>query len=191
MGTRKGAVSRYHRSKYAGEEAVRASGLDWTIFRPSTIFGPGDSFINMFAGMMRKFPVFPLIGGGNNKMQPVFVKDVAVSYRTALESDVHIGRTYELGGPDVLTLKQILEIAAQVLELKELFIKVPLILVSPVVNIAQLLKIKLPVTSDQLIMLKEDNIRTGGGPVEELGINWIPLEEGLRQYLGPSPRPGA
>ena len=184
MGTRENAVSTYHRTKYAAEEAVRASGLDWTIFRPSTIFGPGDSFINMLAGMMRKFPVFPVMGGGKNKMQPVFVKDVTTSFCNALESEVHIGRTYELGGPDILDLKQILEIIAQVLDIKRIFINIPLPLVSPVVKLAQLLKIQMPVTSDQLIMLGEDNIRTGGDPVEELGIQWTPFEEGIRQYLG-------
>ena len=183
MGTRVGAVSKYHRSKWAGEEAVRASDLDWTIFRPSIIFGPGDAFINMFAGMMRKFPLMPVIGGGNNKMQPVYVKDVALSFRKALESDNHIGKTYELGGPDVLNLKHILEIVSQVLNLKRLFISIPLWVVAPVAKISQLFKIPLPVTSDQLIMLGEDNIRTGGDPVEELGVIWTPFEEGIKQYL--------
>ena len=101
-----------------------------------------------------------------------------------MESEVHIGRTYELGGPDILDLKQILEIIAQVLDIKRIFINIPLPLVSPVVKLAQLLKIQMPVTSDQLIMLGEDNIRTGGDPVEELGIQWTPFEEGIRQYLG-------
>ena len=186
MGTSEGAVSKYHRSKWAGEVAVRASGLDWTIFRPSTIFGPEDIFVNMLAGMMRKFPLMPVIGGGNNTMQPVYVKDVALAFRTALESDIHIGKTYELGGPDVLNLKQILATTSQVLNLKRLFISIPLWVVSPVVKIAQLFNIPLPVTSDQLIMLGEDNIRTGGDPVEELGIQWTGFDEGIRTYLSPN-----
>ncbi len=119
-------------------------------------------------------------------MQPVYVKDVALAFRTALESDIHIGKTYELGGPDVLSLKQILEIVSQVLNLKRLFTSIPLRVVSPVVKMAQLFNIPLPVTSDQLIMLGEDNIRTGGDPVEELGVSWTPFEEGIRHYLGSS-----
>ena len=183
MGTRKGAASRYHQTKFAGEEAVKASGLDWTIFRPSTIFGPGDSFVNMLTGMMRKFPLMPVIGGGTNKMQPVFVNDVAVAFRTALESDVHIRRCYELGGPDTLNLMQILGYIAQVIDKKPLFVSTPLPIVAPVVKLAQAFRISLPITSDQLIMLREDNIRTGGDPVEDLGIKWTPFEEGIRGYL--------
>lgn len=183
MGTRKGAASMYHQTKYAGEEAVWASGLDWTIFRPSTIFGPGDSFINMLVGMMRKFPVLPMIGGGKNKMQPVFVKDVAVAFRVALESDVHIGRTYELGGPDILNLMEILVKVGQVIGKKPVFVHAPLPIVAFAVKLAQVLGITMPITSDQLIMLGENNIRTGGDPVEQLGIEWTPFEEGIRGYL--------
>jgi len=184
MGTREGAASIYHQTKYAGEEAVRASGLDWTIFRPSTIFGPGDSFINMLAGMMRKLPVLPVIGAGTNKMQPVFVENVAAAFKNTLESDVHIGKTYELGGPDLLNFMQILGIISQVIDKKPLLLPVPVQIVAPAVKLAQLLKLPLPISSDQLIMLGEDNIRTGGDPVEELGIEWTPFEEGIRQYLG-------
>ena len=183
MGAREDALSRYHQTKWVGEVAVRASGLDWTIFRPSTIFGPGDSFINMLSGMMQKFPVMPVIGGGNNKMQPVYVKDVAAAFRTVLESEVHIRSVYELGGPEILTLMQILEKVAQVIDKRPIFVKAPLSIVAPLVKLAKFFRIKLPVTSDQLIMLGEDNIGTGGDPVEELGIDWTGFEEGIRGYL--------
>jgi len=186
MGTRKDASSRYHKTKYAGEEAVRASGFDWTIFRPSTIFGPGDSFINMLADIMRKTPVMPVISGGWSLMQPVFVNDVAASFRAALESDLHVGRTYELGGPDMYTLNQIIKIVSQRIENKTIFLPVPTPFVFPVVKLAQLFKITLPVTSDQLIMLGEDNVRTGGDPIDDLGIDWTPFEEGIRTYLSPN-----
>jgi len=186
MGTRDGAVSRYHQSKWAGEEAVYASGLDWTIFRPSTIFGPGDSFINMLADTMRKTPIMPVLGGGWNLMQPVFVNDVAASFRAALEAEIQINKIYELGGPVIFTLKQILGKLLQIIDIKTILIDVPMPLVSVAVWVAERLGITLPVTSDQLIMLGEDNIRTGGGPVDELGIDWTPFEEGIRTYLGPN-----
>ena len=183
MGTREGAISRYHQSKWAGEEAVRASGLGWTIFRPSTIFGPGDSFVNMLAGMMRKFPVIPAIGGGANKMQPVFVNDVAKAFRTALESDVFTNRTWELGGPNTLSLMQILGNVAQAIERRPKYISIPIPLAGFAIKMAEMFSVPVPVTSDQLIMLGEDNIRTGGDPVEELGIVWTTFEEGIRGYL--------
>jgi NADH dehydrogenase len=183
MGTREGAKSRYHQTKWAGEEAVRASGLDWTIFRPSTIYGPGDSFINMLADTMRKTPVMPVLGGGWNLMQPIFVNDVAASFRAALESEIHINKTYELGGPDTFTLKQILEKVLQVIDKKTNLVGVPMLLVAVAVWVAERLTIALPVTTDQLIMLREDNVRTGGDPVEALEIEWTGFEEGIRGYL--------
>ena len=183
MGTRKDAVSKYHRTKYAAEEAVRASGLDWTIFRPSTIFGPSDAFINMLTDIMRKTPVMPVVGGGKTRMQPISVENVATAFRKALESDVTIRKTYELGGPEQLNLRQVLKIVAKVIGKSRLFISLPLVIMTPVAKLGELLRLPLPFTSDQLIMIGEDNIRTGGDPVEELGIDWTPFEEGIKQYL--------
>src|SRR5258706_6354744 len=77
LGTRANAVSRYHQTKWAAEEIVRGSGLDWTIFRPSIIYGPGDNFVNLFANLSRFSPVVPLVGGGRSKFQPVSVENVA------------------------------------------------------------------------------------------------------------------
>jgi NADH dehydrogenase len=184
LGTRENAVSAYHRTKWAGEEAVRASELEWTVFRPSIIFGPGDEFINMLAGVMRRTPVMPVVGGGKSLMQPVSVKDVAASFCAAVESTSHKGRTYELGGPDVLTFREILGITANVIGKKRFFIPFPSALVRPPVALLQGLGVPLPVTTDQLTMLGEDNIRMGGDPIEDLGIEWTEFEEGIREYLG-------
>jgi NADH dehydrogenase len=184
MGTRENAVSSYHKTKYAAEEVVRSSGLDWTIFRPSTIFGPEDRFINMLVDIMKKSPVMPVVGGGRSQMQPVALQDVAAAFRSAIESEVTIGKTYELGGPDIFNLKEMLKIIAQVIKIKRLYITVPIPALFPLVKAGEMLHLPLPVTSDQLIMLGEDNIRTGGDPIEELGIEWTPFEEGIRQYLG-------
>jgi NADH dehydrogenase len=84
LGVRANAVARYHKSKWAAEECVRASGLDWTIFRPSIIYGPGDGFVNLFARMSRWLPVLPVMGSGKNLMQPIAVEDVARCFVGAL-----------------------------------------------------------------------------------------------------------
>jgi NADH dehydrogenase len=183
LGTREDAVSDYHRTKWAGEEAVRGSGLSWTIFRPSIIFGPGDAFVNMLADVMRITPVMPVIGGGENLMQPVSVKDVASSFREALNSEEHVSKIYELGGSDILEFISILKITAHVIGKKRLFVPVPMCFVRPPVRILQALGVGLPVTTDQLTMLREDNIRKGGDPTEDLGIDWTGFEEGIREYL--------
>src|SRR5579859_5313023 len=80
LGTRPDAVSRYHQSKWVAEEIVRGSGLDWTIFRPSIIYGPKDHFVNLFARLARFSPVLPIIGRGDWKLQPVPVGDVAAAF---------------------------------------------------------------------------------------------------------------
>ena len=108
---------------------------------------------------------------------------MAAAFTTALESDIHIMKTYELGGPDLLDLMQIIKKISQAIEKKTILTPIPIFMVAPVVALAQAFGITLPVTSDQLIMLGEDNIRTGGDPMEALGIEWTGFEEGIRTYL--------
>ena len=131
LGTRAGARSRYHQTKWAAEEAVRASGLDWTIFRPSIIYGPGDDFVNLFAGMMKplmrilQLSTLPVIGGGYSHLQPIHVADVAKCFVGALahpsQGDFSLNKaesikkTYDLCGPKPLRLREIIRIIAEVL----------------------------------------------------------------------------
>ncbi len=183
LGTRMNAASAYHRSKWGGEEAVRSSGLDWTIFRPAIIFGPGDSFINMLADMMKKTPVMPVIGGGENLMQPVYVDDVAGAFSEAVAQSWSTGRVYELGGPDVISFKEIIKTIAQVTGKKRLLINIPMAIVRPLVGILQSMGMALPVTTDQLIMMREDNIRQGGDSLEQFSFDFTPFREGIESYL--------
>lgn len=189
LGTREDAVSTYHRSKWAGEEAVRSSGLDWTIFRPSIIYGQFDSFINMLADIMVKFPVMPVLGGGGNLMQPVYVKDVARAFTEAVEETWSEGRLYELVGPDILSFKEILKLVSEVIDKKRIFVNIPIAVVGPLVGIAQKLGMPLPVTRDQLIMLKEDNVRKGGDSLDDFSFEFTPFREGIESYLiNPKPK---
>src|SRR5262252_4956183 len=101
--------SRYARSKAQGEAAVRAACPEAMIFRPSILFGPEDDFFNRFASMARISPVLPLIGGGRTRFQPVFVGDVASALAEAADGAGTPATTYELGGPDVKTFKELME----------------------------------------------------------------------------------
>jgi NADH dehydrogenase len=114
-GTRPGARTDYHRTKWAAEELVRHSGLAWTIFRPSVIFGPGDSFVNLLAGIIRRAPVVPVIGDGRYAMQPAWVKTVAAGFALALEREDTVGQTFAVGGPDPLTYNRILDLVGETL----------------------------------------------------------------------------
>jgi NADH dehydrogenase len=183
LGTRVNAVSAYHQSKWAGEEAVRSSGLDWTIFRPAIIFGPGDSFINMLADMMMKSPVMPVFGGGKNLMQPVYVDDVARAFSEAVAQSWSTGRVYELGGPNVISFKGILKTISYVIDKKRVFVNIPIAIVRPLVGFFQSTGMTLPVTTDQLIMMQEDNIRQGGDPLDQFSFDFTPFREGIESYL--------
>ncbi len=107
------APSMYLRSKADGERVVReAHGLDWTILRPSVIFGPEDRFLNMFAAMQRFLPMIPL-ARASTRFQPVYVGDVAQAIVNALDNPATYGKTYELAGPDVCTLEELVRMAGR------------------------------------------------------------------------------
>lgn len=151
----------YAASKRAGEAAVRAAFPDATIFRPSVVFGQEDRFFNRFANMARYVWVLPLIGGGETRFQPAFVSDVADAARAVLNSEHAAGATYELGGPEVLTFRQILEMIARVIGRRRLYAPVPFALAKIGAWPAALLP-NPPITPDQVEMLKGDSIVSEG-----------------------------
>jgi NADH dehydrogenase len=116
--------SMYLRSKGVAEELVKKSELDWTIFRPSVIFGNNDNFINMFGKLQKYFPVMPL-AGSKNLFQPVSVKDVSEAFITAIAMPQTIRQSYDLAGPEVFTLSQIIQFAAKREGLKRPIIPLP------------------------------------------------------------------
>jgi len=183
LGTRPNAVSRYHQSKYRAEEEVRGSGLDWTIFRPSVIFGPKDDFINRFAGFVRKLPVVPVIGDGSSRVQPIDGGDVARCFTMALDMPETVGATYELCGPDRITYLELISLIAGVLGNRHVrTVKIPLPLMEAVTSLLQRFSF-FPVTSDQIRMLREDAICDGAWR-DTFRFDPVGLEEGIRVYLG-------
>ena len=105
--------SMYLRSKADGERAIKAvGGVDWTILRPSVLFGPEDNFLNAFARLQRLFPVMPL-ARADARFQPVYVGDVAQAIVNALDTPATIGKTYELAGPEVFTLRELVELSGR------------------------------------------------------------------------------
>lgn len=157
-GSRIDARTSYHKTKWAAEELVRQSGLDWTIFRPSLIFGPQDQFVNMLAGMIRALPVVPVMGDGKYRIQPVSVINVAEGFVRALEKKESIGQTYHCGGPQDYSYDELLDLIAVALGKKSPPCKLhhPLLLMNPVVTLLQSIP-QFPMTSDQLQMLLEGN----------------------------------
>ena len=125
LGTRPDAVSRYHQTKWQAEQIVRNSGLDWTIFRPSIIYGPGDQFVNRFTRIARWSPVVPVLGRGT--FQPIPVREVAWCFVRALDQPASIGKTFDLVGPEVLTMAEILKAILATAGRRRLLVRVPLL----------------------------------------------------------------
>lgn len=154
LGARTSAPTLYHRSKAAGEDVVRNSGLAWTIFRPSVIFGPGDGFTTTLASSLRRLPVFPIFGDGSYRLQPISVADVADAFVAALQETRSVGRIVDLGGPEQLTYVEVLRRIAKAIGKQPLMPHIPLSLARLLVRIMERLPGS-PITSDQLTMLLE------------------------------------
>jgi uncharacterized protein YbjT (DUF2867 family) len=159
MGAQDNPAFPYLDAKWHAEKAVEASGIPYTIFRPSVIFGPGDEFINTLAKLIKSAPVIPVVGSGTSKFQPVNVRDVVDSFVEAIDSDASVNQIYELGGPDILTYEQMLDAIATRLGKQKPKVHVPVSLMKFVVAMTGPLPdaLKPPVTSEQLKMLALDN----------------------------------
>ena len=125
LGADENSESGYARTKAAGEKAAFAAVPSATVLRPSIVFGPEDQFTNRFATLARALPVLPLIGGGETKLQPVFVGDVATAIADAVEGKARPASTYELGGPEELTLRQVQEYVLKTIERTRLLVPLP------------------------------------------------------------------
>ncbi len=158
LGTRPDARSRYHQTKWEGEKTVRESRLEWTIFRPSVIYGPGDGFVSMLARMIRWLPVVPVIGDGRYRLQPAPIEQVAEGFARALLRPETRGQTYEVGGPRPYAFTEILDLIGQALgKTRVRKIHQPLGLMRLLARLLESLPF-FPLTSDQLTMLQEDNV---------------------------------
>jgi NADH dehydrogenase len=183
LGTRSGARSRYHQTKWAAEEAVRASPVPWTIFRPSIIYGRGDGFVSVLAGMIQRLPVLPVIGAGRQRLQPVPVAHVAQGFVRALTLDASVKHTYEVGGPEPVTMVDLIDrVAAAMGRRRPVKAHVPLGLVRAVTRALYRFP-DYPLTPDQLLMLEEENTCEPGPFYEMFGLVPVPLDTGLAAML--------
>ncbi|CCD99006.1 complex I NDUFA9 subunit family protein [Bradyrhizobium sp. STM 3809] len=182
------SASSYARAKAAGEAASLAAVPEAVIMRPSVVFGPEDQFTNRFAGLARIAPFLPLVGGGETKMQPVYVGDVATAVADAVDGKAQAGATYELGGPEVLSFREILKIILDIIDRDRALLPLPFGLAKFQANFLQFAPGPLKLTPDQVELLRHDNVvseaaKAAGLTLQGLGITPDSLEAIGPQYL--------
>lgn len=183
LGASEQSASRYSSSKGRAEKLVRDSGLTYTIFQPSLIFGVGDDF---FGRVLRELvstgPVVPQIGDGSFPFRPVSVQDVAQAFADATGSDASAGKTYALTGPEEFTFRRLLELELSALGKKKPIVPVPIALMNLAVPLMQLLP-KPPITPDQYAMLKEGNTAPNEPARTDFKLPMLRLQDKLPEIL--------
>jgi uncharacterized protein YbjT (DUF2867 family) len=171
----------WYRAKGFAEAAIRESGLEWTVFRPSWAYGPEDKALNKFVQMARFLPVIPRLGIAPQKVQPVHVDDIAAAVAKGFEV-WRSGRTYEVGGPDVMTMHEIIETLLETMGVKRLILPIPLPLAK--LGTAPLVVLPSPpMTPAGIDFAVQDGIVDTHLLHEELGVHPVGLAEGLARYI--------
>jgi uncharacterized protein YbjT (DUF2867 family) len=188
IGADETSESGYARAKAAGEKAVLAAVPSATIMRPSLVFGPEDQFTNRFAALARISPFLPLIGGGRTRLQPVYVGDVATAVADAVDGKAKLGATYELGGPEILSMRETMETILAITDRKRGLISLPFGIAKFKSHVLQFAPGMLKLTPDQVELLRTDNVvsqaaKDAGLTLEGLGITPDSLEAVVPQYL--------
>ncbi|ADM09141.1 NADH-ubiquinone oxidoreductase 39 kDa subunit precursor, putative [Parvularcula bermudensis HTCC2503] len=181
----------YARTKAAGEAAVKEAIPGAAILRPSIVFGPQDDFFNRFASMAQMSPVLPLISG-QTRFQPIYVDNVADCVAAALDDLDLRGRTYELGGPEIMTFKELMQLMLKIIGRRRILLPTPLPVASLIGNVGDVVGslpfVTPPLTSDQVKLLRRDNVvgltkDETLGTIEDFGISPETLEAILPTYL--------
>jgi uncharacterized protein YbjT (DUF2867 family) len=171
----------YYHAKWEMERTVQESGLDYVIFRPSFVFGPDGGVVQQFTRIVRLSPVTPIVGSGRQRLQPIWVEDVAAYFAAAVDKPEAAGRTFEVGGPDVVTWNEFLERLKRVRGIRRPSVHVPTGLVRAQAVVLERLP-NPPVTRDQLTMLEAgDNIVSNDDAVETFRLPLVPLDDQLRR----------
>jgi uncharacterized protein YbjT (DUF2867 family) len=176
--------SSYIRSRGRGELAVQQAFPDATFVRPSAMFGPGDALFGTLADLARLLPVLPLFGGGHTRLQPVYVEDVAEAVARILADPGTIGLTYELAGPKVYTLRDLIGFTLRVVGKRRLLMPVPFAMAEILARLLEFLPSP-PLTTSQVDLLKADSVASGALPgLRELNIPPKEVEDVVPTYIG-------
>jgi uncharacterized protein YbjT (DUF2867 family) len=170
-------------TKWQAEEEVRNSGIDFVILRPSVMFGRGDGFISVLAGIIKRTPLVPVIGSGKTRFQLISVEDVAACVAQSVEEETVTNQIVPLGGPEYLPYEEIVDLIIERLKLRRRKARIPVPLMHLVVRTGEKLGLTLPVTSAQLAMLTRDNITSLDIVEKVFGFKPVSLRERIDDIL--------
>jgi uncharacterized protein YbjT (DUF2867 family) len=176
-------LSPYFNAKWQMEQMARSSGLEHVIFRPSFVFGKDGGALKTFQRVVRLSPVIPVFGSGDQRVQPIWIDDVAEYYAAALDRPDAANRTFELGGPEVVTYEELYDRIKRVLGKRRPKLHLPFGLMRVNAAILEVLPGPSPITRDQLKMLAVDNVVSNSDAQETFQIELLPLDEQLRRAL--------
>jgi uncharacterized protein YbjT (DUF2867 family) len=176
-------LSLYFSSKWQMEQAVKGSGVEHVIFRPSFVFGKGGGALKTFQRLVRLSPVIPLFGAGDQRVQPIWIDDVAEYYAAAIDRPEAANRTFELGGPEIVTYEELYDRIKRVLGKRRAKIHLPFGVMRVNAAILEALPGPSPLTRDQLKMLAVDNVVSNTDAQETFQVDLVPLDEQLRRSL--------
>ena len=183
IGANVDSKSKYQKSKGLGEKYITEIFPNSTIIRPSIVFGPGDGFFSVQSKLVKMLPVIPLFGGGNNCFQCVYVKDLAQGLRKIITLEETKGQTFEFGGPDILSMKEIYKLIMNTLNVKRLLFPMPLSLAAMMGTVMQYLPSPI-ITYDQVKLLRQDNVVSEKkNTLESLGITKQSAKDILQTFI--------
>ena len=187
LGARENARSRYHTTKWEAEKAVINSKMEYVIFRPSIMIGEGGEFITMLSKIVRWAPIIPIIDG-ESKVQPIYVENTVDCIIKSLTDPKTTNRIFEIAGPDQITYKELFLILMEVLDVDNPTFQIPITFMWPAACILERVMEKPPITTQQLIMLQEDNICDIKEMQEVFNLKLVPFKEALKTFLPPKGR---
>jgi uncharacterized protein YbjT (DUF2867 family) len=174
----------YYHAKWESEQAVAGSGLEHVIFRPSFIFGRDGGILVTFKRLARLAPVTPVIGSGRQRLQPIWVDDVAAYFAAAVDKPEAAGRIFELGGPDVVSWDELWSRLKRALGVRRPSMHVPVRLMRVNALVTERLPGNIPLTRDLLTMLEHgDNVVSNDEAVQTFGVPLVPLDEQLQRVV--------
>ena len=183
LGTSEESGSKYFETKWAAEQFVKNSGLNWTIFRPSIIYGRGDGFLAMMSKIIKLSPFVPIFGDGKYKLQPVYIGDLVKAMAKSLTSKECQGETIEIGGAEPLEYVEIIDSIKKALKKKRMNLFIPMAVIKPVAVLLEKILKPSPLTTDQLIMLEKGSVCDLSKMKRLFDIEPVGFDEGLKKVL--------